>query len=135
MGNIFDDVAAQGQPQPVNAPVSPPTSTPTAAPAAPTSGNIFDSVAAEQAQNPSAKTQGAGPSNAETASIVLGGGPQAGFEKGVAETAHTVGALAGKVMPNSWRDALGLPSSFKEPDYLQSTNGVETAGKVAENVA
>jgi len=80
-------------------------------------------------------TTATGPSNAETASIVLGGGPQAGFEKGVAETAHTLGAAAGHLMPNSWRDALGLPSSFKEPDYLQSTNGVETAGKVAENVA
>jgi hypothetical protein len=59
----------------------------------------------------------------------------AGVAKGTMETLHTLGAAAGKVIPNSWRDALGLPSSFKEPDYLTSTNGAETAGKVAENIA
>jgi hypothetical protein len=60
---------------------------------------------------------------------------KAGFEKGLAEAGHTVGALAGKVMPNSWRDALGLPSSFTQPDYLRSTSGAETAGKVGEGIA
>ena len=59
----------------------------------------------------------------------------AGVVKGTAETLHTLGAAAGHLMPNSWRDTLGLPSSFKEPDYLQSTNGAETAGEVAENIA
>ena len=59
----------------------------------------------------------------------------AGVAKGTMETVHTLGAAAGKVIPNSWRDALGLPSSFKQPDYLTSTNGAETAGKVAENIA
>jgi hypothetical protein len=58
-----------------------------------------------------------------------------GVAKGVGELAHTVGAAAGHLMPDSWRDKLGLPSSFTEPDYLKSTNGQETAGKVAESIA
>ena len=82
--------------------------------------------------------QPTGPSDAGVVSAVLGAETnplKAGFDKGIAETGHTVGALAGKVMPNSWRDALGLPSSFNEPDYLQSSNGAETAGKVGESIA
>jgi hypothetical protein len=76
-------------------------------------------------------------SDAQTASIALGENDplKTGYTKAAGETLHTLGAAAGKVLPNSWRDAIGLPSSFKEPDYLQSTNGAETAGKVAENIA
>ena len=130
MGNIFDDVAAQpAQPQP--------TTAPTAAPAA--SGNIFDSVAAEQSQKTTTSSAGSSSlSDAGVVSAVLGSERdplKAGFEKDLAEAGHTVGALAGKVMPNSWRDALGLPSSFTQPDYLRSTSGAETAGKVGEGIA
>lgn len=129
MGDIFDSVAAQPQTPPVNTPAS------TA-----TSGDIFDKVAAQQAQTATsapAKTATPeatfiSPDNAVDAneSNVL-----TGVSKGAAEAAHTVGAVMGKVMPNSWRDALGLPSSFKQPDYLQSTSGAETAGKVGEGIA
>ncbi len=59
----------------------------------------------------------------------------AGVAKGAMETLHTAGAAAGKLMPESWRDKIGLPSSFTEPDYLESANGAETAGKVGENIA
>jgi hypothetical protein len=58
-----------------------------------------------------------------------------GMGKGAGETLHTAGAVAGKVLPQTWGDQLGLPTSFKEPDYLKSENGYETAGKVGENIA
>ena len=144
MGDIFDNVAAQPQP---NAPNIPATATAPSSTQGVTSGDIFDTVAAKQppASTPNTNspnmvlgsdgkmheyTPNLGDTVADAASHIL-----VGEGKGVAETAHTVGALAGKVMPNSWRDALGLPSSFKEPDYLQSTSGAETAGKVGENIA
>ena len=78
-------------------------------------------------------------SDAAASALGAGGVPvnplTVGVAKGTLETAHTLGAAAGHLMPDSWRDKLGLPSSFTEPNYLKSTNGAETAGKVAENLA
>jgi len=59
----------------------------------------------------------------------------AGMAKGTAETAHTLGAVAGKVLPNSLRDGLGLPASFQQPAYLESANAGESVGKAGEGIA
>src|ERR1019366_776441 len=58
-----------------------------------------------------------------------------GIVKGALETGHTAGALIGKVMPDGWRDNLGLPATTTEPDYLHSQGWQETVGKGLEGLA
>ena len=75
---------------------------------------------------------------ANAASSAMGISPNpltAGVAKGAMEGMHTLGAVAGKVLPDSLRDKLGLPASFQQPGYLESSNVGETAGKVGEGVA
>jgi hypothetical protein len=73
--------------------------------------------------------------NAATGAMGISPNPlTAGFVKSAAETAHTLGAVAGKVLPNSLRNSLGLPASFQQPGYLESSNAGESAGKVGEGV-
>jgi hypothetical protein len=74
-------------------------------------------------------------SGAGAVSAVLGSEQnplKAGFDKGLAETGHTVGrvinAATGDRVP-------GLPTSFKEPDYLQASGAAETVGKIGEGIA
>lgn len=150
MGNIFDDVAAQPQPQPVNAPVSTPTSSPAAAPAAPTSGNIFDSVAAEQAKTPTTTTgtidtphdltvteYTALPKDkqAEYDAHVRAGrsvfDPATGFLKGVGETVNTLSGLISRVVPSVVRpqDVNALKNTYT------ASNPMQQIGKVGENIA
>jgi hypothetical protein len=91
------------------------------------------------------------PSSGEVLTDVLGGGSSnplntngintalsqgmSGAIKGAGEAVHTVGAVAGHLMPKGLRDRLALPTSFTEPGYLKSENGAETAGKVGESIA
>jgi hypothetical protein len=94
---------------------------------------------------PTSTDAGQGLSQAETGTLAanaavgaMGINPNpltTGMAKGTAETAHTLGAVAGKVLPNSVRDSLGLPASFQQPGYLESSNAGESAGKVGEGIA
>ena len=137
--NDFDQMA-QSQSTPAAAPAAS-----AVAPATSNTGNDFEQMAQQAVASTPTTTTGTGLSPAEMGTLAAniaasatpaGANPlTAGVAKGTMETLHTLGAAAGKVIPNSWRDALGLPSSFKQPDYLTSTNGAETAGKVAENIA
>ncbi len=65
----------------------------------------------------------------------LAEGVMTGATKGAAETGHTLGALAGKVLPDSVDNAVGLPTTLVQPDYLKSQSGSETVGKVLEGTA
>ena len=51
-----------------------------------------------------------------------------GFDKGAADTAHSLGRVANAATGNN---ISALPTSFTEPDYLKSDNGYEAAGKDA----
>jgi hypothetical protein len=142
--SILDDAAKEissTQPTQPTQPNQPTVTAPTS-----TSVSILDQAAQEvAAEAKTTPTQSRGLSDAELGTLAAnaatgaaGISPNpltAGVAKGTMETLHTLGAAAGHLMPTSWRDKLGLPSSFTEPDYLQSSNGAETAGKVAENIA
>jgi hypothetical protein len=58
-------------------------------------------------------------------------GVETGAIKGAAETAHTAGRIANAVTGDS---VSSLPTSFKEPDYLQANGTAENVGKVGENI-
>ena len=126
-GNVFDQLAAQPQSQPnAVAPAAPPSSAGT--------GNVFDQLAAQN--KPATTDASAQPlTTSQIISAVAGDPIHAGLEKGLGETVHTLGAAAGKLLPDTLRDKLHLPSSFTEPDYLRSENAAETAGKVGESIA
>jgi hypothetical protein len=130
MPDIFDQAAqANAQPpQPAQAPTSPAGPTPT--------GDIFDQAAQANAVPPATSTPPTGPTDAQTVSAAMGDNSlMTGVNKGIGETAHTLGAAAGYLMPKGMRDRLALPTSFTQPGYLQSENGAETAGKVGESIA
>jgi hypothetical protein len=131
--NIFQQVA-----QDEAAKVAP-QAAPSAANAVPTSGgNIFDQVAQEQMTDQKSTTAQPLTNDQNISSainIAAGNDINSGMLKGVGETAHTIGAAAGYLMPKGLRDRLALPTSFTEPGYLKSENGAETAGKVGESIA
>ena len=54
-----------------------------------------------------------------------------GFDKGAADTAHSLGRVANAATGNN---ISALPTSFTEPDYLKSDNGYEAAGKDAASL-
>jgi hypothetical protein len=110
-------------------------SQPAASPApAPSTPGVF-SMAELTALAPESTASLAPLSTSEMISSASGGPVQAGIVKGLGETAHTLGAAAGHLMPKGLRDRLALPTSFTEPGYLKSENGAETAGKVGESIA
>jgi hypothetical protein len=110
-------------------------SQPAASPApAPSTPGVF-SMAELTAPAPESTASLAPLSTSEMISSASGGPVQAGIVKGLGETAHTLGAAAGYLMPKGLRDRLALPTSFTEPGYLKSENGAEMAGKVGESIA
>ena len=146
MGLLDDAIKANQPGTPSAASTNPPVqsqSAPQLSSGGTSGGSLLDQAIAANTKTPLSLTQPTADlakQHAEqgtlAANAVVGNNPlDVGVAKGALETAHTVGAAIGHVLPNSWRDKIGLPTSFTEPDYLQSANGAETAGKVGESLA